>query len=121
VTYTNGASVQVLAYEQGVPGASRFVTPDPGNEYAVIDVQVCAGPSAEIPYNVFGFALQMPDNRRYDPGSTVREPSLGSGTLPAGGGCTRGWVSFEVPVGQRPVFVVWDYSNFVETKWSVDG
>jgi Domain of unknown function (DUF4352) len=119
VTYDDGASVQVFSYEQ--PAAlPEFVEPSPGTEFALIDVEVCAGSNAEAGYNPLGFALQTPDNRQY-PSSygSSREPPLASGTIRPGGGCVRGWVTIEAPSGARPAFVVWNYPGFEIAKWAV--
>ncbi len=116
IDYENGASIQVFVYEQPVAGA--VFDPEPGNEYAVIDVEVCAG-SEEVSYNTFGFVLIAADNRRYDASFGAREPTLGSGDLPAGSGCVRGWVSFEVPQGQRPTTLLWDYFGWEQSRWAI--
>lgn len=118
VTYESGASIQIFTYEQGVHGG--FFDPEAGMEYAVIDVEFCAGRD-EVSYSTLGFGAVMADNRRYD-GLTfpVRDPDLGAGDLPAGSGCVRGWVTNEVPVGQRPVAILWSYFGDLEdVKWSI--
>jgi hypothetical protein len=118
VTFKSGATVAVLSYEQPAP-AMKYTKPDDGMEYARIDVEVCAG-SAETSYNGFGFELQTADNRRWDNGFGVdTNPDLGSGDLPANGGCVRGFVGFELPAGQRPVSVVFDYPGFEQARWMV--
>jgi hypothetical protein len=105
-----------MAWEPVAGG--QFDTPDPGTVYAVIDVQVCAG-SATVSYNDLGFATEMADNRQWSNVlATTRTPDLGSGDLPAGQ-CKRGWVSLESTVGQRPVYVVWDYSNWAQGRWKI--
>jgi hypothetical protein len=120
VTYNSGVSVQVFTYEQGVPSSNQFSKPGAGNEFAVLDVEVCSSASTEIAYNTLGFAAQTADNRRYENSFGItRSPALGAGTLPAGSGCKRGWVTVEVPVGQRPVFIVWNYSSLAEAKWTL--
>lgn len=117
ITYDKGASVQVFSYEQPVTGG-EFDTPDAGTVYALIDVQVCAG-SDTVSYNTLGFAAQMADNRRWENVfGNVRSPDLGSGDLPAGQ-CKRGFVTLESTAGQRPVYVVWDYSGWEQGRWKV--
>jgi hypothetical protein len=120
VQYQSGTTVQVYSYEQGVPGKDSFNQPDAGNEFAVIDAEVCAGSSTTASYNPLGFHLQTPDNRRYDSSfNDARDPRLSSGDIPPNGGCVRGWASFEVPIGQRPSWVVWDYGGYSPAKWDV--
>ncbi len=117
VTYEGGASIQIISYEQGVDGG--YFDPEPGNEYAIVDVEVCAG-SSEISYNEMALAAIMADNRRYsDSFGGARDPGLGSGDLSAGSGCVRGWATLEVPVGQRPVSILWSYGDFEDTRWAV--
>jgi hypothetical protein len=118
VSYTDGATVQLYSYQQGVPSQNQFSQPAAGLELAVLDVQVCAGPSAKMSYNELGFSALAPDNRNYNNSfSAAREPRLLAGDLPAGGGCRRGWVTLEVPKGQRPVYIIWDYAGYQQTRW----
>ena len=119
VPYENGNSVQLYSYEQPVDASNGFSTPSAGSEFAVADAEVCAGATAEAPYNIFGFTAQTPDNRVYDASIGARDPSLSSGTIPAGGGCVRGWVTFEIPVGQRPTYILWQYGGQELVKWTV--
>ena len=61
----------------------------------------------------------MPDKRQYDatlPGA--RDPDVGSGGVPAGGGRKRRYGTLKVPNGQRPTFVVWDYYGTEQTRWA---
>jgi hypothetical protein len=120
LTYANGTTVQVFSYEQGTAKASTGATQPPvaGREFAVIDAEVCASPTAPTPYGAVGFKVQMPDGTLYG-GSIAndREPKLGSGTLPAAGGCKRGLVTLQVPVGQSPRVVVWDYPGYLAANW----
>lgn len=118
VTYENGVSVQLFVYEQPVAG-QPFTTPDPGMELSAADVEFCASPTAEVAYNVLGFYAQTADNRRYQKLGSTRNPGLSAGTLPAGGGCKRGWVTLEAPIGVKPVAVVFSYYGLREVKWSI--
>jgi hypothetical protein len=120
VLYESGASVQVYSYEQGVPSDNSFDQPGAGSEYAVIDVEVCAGATGDAPYNELAFKAQTADNRQYGTQfGSVRDPRLESGTIPTGGGCKRGWVTLEVPIGQRPVNIFFSYGGFAPAKWTV--
>lgn len=112
VTFENSTTLQVFSYQQPVQSSDQYTHPDAGMEYGLADVQFCASPTALISYNSFGFKAQMADNRSYDSTSGVRTPDVGSGDIPAGGGCVRGFVGFALPIGQRPVSIVWDYPGY---------
>jgi Domain of unknown function (DUF4352) len=120
IAYDKGESVQVYSYEQPAE-APRFGSPSAGTEFAVADVEICAIASADAAYNPLGFAVQAPDNRQYRAPlvPSPRTPALQSGTLPAGGGCVRGWVLLEAPIGVRPAFVVWNYPGYDAVKWAI--
>lgn len=108
--------MRVYSYEQPVaPG--RLFTPKAGMEYGVADVEYCAG-TKKASYNVFDWKVQTPDNRQYSPSIGARDPSLSSGEIPPGGGCVRGFVTFEAPIGQKPAAVV--FSQFgPASSWKV--
>jgi len=119
VTYTDGSSIQVYTYEQPAsPG--RYQTADPGMDLAVIDVEFCAGTTSSrtVSYNDLGFKAQMPDNRQYASTYGGRDPDLGSGDIPPSGGCKRGFVTLQLPAGQRPSFVLWDYPGTEQARWA---
>ena len=119
VAYQDGSSIQLFTYEQPVP-QGRFSSVEPGNELAVIDVEFCAATSGRaFSYNDLGFKAQMADNRQYEATYGGRDPDLGSGDLPPGAGCKRGFVTLKVPQGQRPAFVLWDYSGTEQARWTV--
>lgn len=103
--------MQVFSYEQPVPDPDpEFSLLEPGFEWAVIDVEACAGPTEDDTglrfVNPFDFELQMPDNTRLMSDIPVKEPALNDVALPGAGECARGFVTYQVPEGQRPVAVV---------------
>ena len=110
-------SHQVFSYEQPVAPPDRFTNPAAGMEFGVADVEVCAG-TEKVSYNPFAWNAQTPDNRRYRTTfQRLRNPTLSSGDIAPGAGCVRGWVTFELPVGQRPTSLVHDYFGSVVTHW----
>jgi hypothetical protein len=119
-TTAAGTTVTVYAYEQPAVSDNRFIQPDPGNEYAIADVGGCASPSAtKTSYFSSGFfELQMPDHTRRQNTISVREPALHTANLSAGD-CLRGWLTFQVPIGTRPKFII--ASDFINAgsslKW----
>jgi hypothetical protein len=103
----------VYSYTFPAQSSNEFWTPSPGSQYAAIDVEGCAGPrevtgpegNTLMGFHSFIFALQMPDNTRITPTVPAVEPVLPAVNLPAGE-CVRGMVTFEVPQGQTPIYVV---------------
>ena len=109
VETSEGNFIQVYAYEQPVTPENEFITPRDGYEFAAIDVEACAGPSPDTTgtrsINPFEFVAHMPDNTRQEADIPAREPALNHTNLPNPGDCARGWVTFQIPAGVRPVYV----------------
>jgi hypothetical protein len=116
-----GSSLTVYTYEQPVVADSQFpsIEPDPGNEYAAIQVGSCVAATA-MPTSIhaFYFELQMPDDTRRRSSYPVREPALNSTELNTGD-CIRGWVSFQVPVGTRPKLIIFSVDGGASVKWAL--
>ncbi len=112
---TAQGNVTVYAYEAPVspPGA----TPQPGNVFADIDAEGCAGPSAG-PNTGIGpqfFYLQLGQSA-YHPVGTSKEPALRATKL-APGQCARGWVTFEIPQGAKPQYAIFNSSKVI--AWQI--
>ena len=116
-TLASGDQITVYSYTSSVASNNQFLTPKSGNEFSVIDAEACAG-TAQMSINPFSFGLQMPDNSRVNSGISALDPSLHAASL-APGDCARGYVTFEIPQGQAPNFVLFDQSNAPPVKWSV--
>lgn len=128
---SRGNTIAIYTYEQPAP-PPEFFRPDPGMEYAVADVELCATgdlstdafgnerpPEEQVAsVNPFDFELVMPDNSRLQPTIAVREPALNSTDL-AQDECVRGWVSWEVPAGVRPVAVLDKQTGPPNIRWTV--
>ena len=108
----------VHSYESPIPPPDDYTKPDPGKAFAAIDVEGCANPDTNesTGLNPYDFTLQMPDNTRLEPDIGAKEPALNDTTLTPGD-CVRGWVTFQVPQGQKPKFVVFTGSSII--KWAV--
>ena len=116
----------VYSYVSPAQSANEFRQPKAGYQFAVIDVETCAGSvevtdptgSTQLNINPFQFSLQMPDNTRIQPNLfAAPEPTLPSANLSAGD-CVRGNVSFEVPQGQTPTFVLQE--AVPPAKWAIE-
>jgi hypothetical protein len=118
-----GGKVTVYGYEQPASGLNRYQTPQqPNSEFSAVDAQVCATGASGLDANSFDFRLQFSDNSQREP-SYGKEPALNS-TKVATGDCLRGWITFEVPAGQRPGFVLYRVQTSTggtppPIKWSV--
>jgi hypothetical protein len=101
-----GGKVTVYTYEQPATGISQYVTPQtPGSEFSAVDAEVCATGTGGLYGQPSDFALQFPDNTERQ-SSYGKQPDL-SGRQLGAGDCARGWVTFEVPAGQRPSVVTY--------------
>jgi hypothetical protein len=117
-----GNTITVHSYEQPATGISSYRSPQgAGNEFAAIDVEACATSGQASTVNSFNFKLQMPDNTRRDV-TSGKDPALNFTNL-AANDCVRGWVTFEVPAGQRAAYVTYDDSSLstggTPLKWTV--
>jgi hypothetical protein len=107
-----GIEATLYAYEQPVPPAREFEDPAPGQEFAVADYEVCTTDEADpgsggvvIEVGVIDLALVLAE------GNVRIQPSVWDARGPAfpeiaglfEDECVRGWATFEIPVGQRPV------------------
>jgi hypothetical protein len=105
-SFDNGGSVTVHSYEQPVFSPNQFAKPKAGNDYAMLDVEGCAG-DMQATLNPFDFQGQMSDNTRLRATLiTGLEPQLHhTDLLP--GDCVRGNVGLEVPQGQSPQAIIY--------------
>jgi hypothetical protein len=103
--------VTVMSYVDGFRSSDQFISPSQGNQWSAVEVVHCAGdaahyqePSGTGPQLL---SLQMRDNTRRDPEFVgVKQPALTDVQFSGPGDCARGWVTFQVPVGQRPAFIL---------------
>ena len=96
----------MYSYEQPATGISQYLTPQaPGNEFSAVDAEVCATGTAGLSAGSYDFGLQYPDNTERQ-SSYGKQPDLSNRQL-AAGDCARGWVTYEVPRGQRPSVVTY--------------
>lgn len=114
---SEGNAVHVHAYQQPLP--PKDLEPDPGKEFAAVEVEICAGPRSAPRATPESFALELPDGARqgrsfFGP----KEPALAATRL-AARACVRGWVNFEVPKGTRASHVVFEGSS--SARWAVGG
>ena len=124
-TFRYEDTTTVYSYVSPDQSANEFIQPKAGNQFAVIDVEICAGsgegigPSGntQLSINPFQFSLQIPDNTRIEPTLLASpEPALPAANLSAGE-CVRGNLGFEVPQGQTPTFVLQEGTP--SAKWAI--
>jgi len=98
---TSGFKVTVYAVKNPQPSANSLVTPQTGDHFVSVDVQVTNPGSNQQPFSsLIGFHLLDAQNRQYD------EDITGAGLNPgppdgqiAGGQSIRGFVVFQIPNG----------------------
>lgn len=112
-TTDEGNTVTVRSFEQPVSG--EVVGASAGREFAAVEAEVCAGRrSARV--SPARFILEAADGSRYARSYFgPKEPAFPDGPVMAKQ-CVQGWVSFEVPEGERPRYVVFDGSSV--GRWS---
>lgn len=118
---SGGNSAIAHAYKQPFSAPDRVDLLDAGNEFASVDVEVCAGANTTNAVTTPDlWQLEMPDNRRPKPltyALPIRDPEFPNGPL-AAGECVRGWVTFQAPKGVRASDVVLASTN-PAGKWTV--
>ena len=95
------ATLQVFAYDQGFPAPSDSKEkPQAGNVFAAVDLEVCSTRDIFSMYPEY-FRLELPGGRFARHRFTVKDPTF---RMVVSAGCNRGWLSFEVPENQRPLW-----------------
>lgn len=119
VPMRNGESVQVYTYEPNTAPTNPFSKAQPGNSFAAIDVEGCAGigGSRTGVLNPFYFTLTLADGTRVQTSIPVKEPALPVGPQPANE-CRRGFVTYEVSSEAKAVAVVLDAPG-LNITWSI--
>ena len=99
---------------------SEYFQPDPGTEWVAADVEACAGPeSKNFSISPFEFELQLADNTRAESNFMSKDPSLNHTEL-SPGDCVRGFISYEVPTGKKPIKFIYNELTFfsgAKIKW----
>lgn len=89
------------------PGAD-MITPGPGNEFVVVDVQVkVTGSTIKLVSPMSDMSLQTGSNYTYDPSFTGPPPQFPNGEI-GGGQTARGMVNFEVPSGTKDLYFIFN-------------
>jgi len=100
---TAKGTIVAYAYEANVTDGA---TPDPDTKFVAVDVEACGGPKADAHTGIQpeAFYLQV-GTAAYHPLTTgVRAPALHQ-TVLAPGRCARGWVTFQIPIAQKPQYL----------------
>ena len=97
----------VFGYTAPVAATARNAKPAPtGQEYAQVDAQSCAGPSAANSVGPADFVLQLSSGGQVGPRLNVRDPALYQNRLQAGA-CIRGFITFQIPAGTTGSLVIY--------------
>jgi hypothetical protein len=111
--------IRVYQYYPQVQSQNQFMQPKAGMEFGAINVEGCANNDAQsFSLNPFFFNIQMPDNTRREAAFPVAEPPLNHTDL-APGECVRGWVTFEVPQGQKPNAIYFKPMGGESARWNI--
>ena len=113
VTY-QGLTTAVVAAERGWKSSNQFVKPKPGMEFLAVEVKIDNTTAAPRDFNAFAFKVVTADSARWSPSVGWREPSLSYGQVLAGSS-VRGWLVFEVPVGNPATQLLWTPQIIGET------
>ena len=110
----DGNTLVVRSYESSL--SVKGAKPEPGSEFSAIDVEGCAVTSSGRDLMAIGpdaFTLRLQDGTRVKPevfsdqDAPVKEPALQ--TMHTGGAtCPQGFVTFQVPRGEKPDLIVFE-------------
>lgn len=116
------AEVTATAYAFKQPVAKNATPPDQeGFEWGAADVEVCPAADGTVAHD--NWHLVYADHTVMDP-SSVGYQQFPQPEYPwderavSGGRCIRGWITFAVPVGKKPVMVEYSPRNYV-IDWAV--
>jgi hypothetical protein len=114
-----GNQLTMYSFELPASATTAGANAKAGSVLAAADVEGCANPAVKgggAKIDAQRFRLELPDGTKILAGSAAKSPALPPATIPAGK-CIRGWISFEVPLGKRPAFLI--YSGTSEIRWSL--
>ena len=114
-TLDSGNSVTVFSGQSGVPPEESVYPAREGMDFFVVEAEVCVPESADEPsyFTPREFNLLNDDTVRRMASVPTRLPALrGSSVDP--GGCSRGYITFQVEEGEEPQAVVYEGSSVVE-------
>lgn len=116
------AQVTATAYAFKQPVAKGATPPDQeGFEWGAADVEVCPAADGTVAHD--NWHLVYADHTVMDP-SSIGYQQFPQPEYPwderqvIGGRCIRGWITFAVPVGKKPVMVEYSPRNYV-IDWAV--
>jgi len=116
-TYDDGSSVQVYSYEQ--PSVTdSILKPPAGTELASVDVEVCTGTRAQTSITQQGLVAYAPVGGTYRADARGKFPALLLGPA-SPGTCTRGYLAYYPPVGERASYLVWQEAGWEMARWKV--
>jgi hypothetical protein len=116
-TYDDGSSVQVYSYEQPAVTDS-ILKPPAGTEHASVDVEVCTGTRAQTSITQRGLVAYAPVGGTYRADARGKFPALLLGPA-SPGTCTRGYLAYYPPVGERASYLVWQEAGWEMARWKV--
>jgi hypothetical protein len=114
-------TVTVYSVDEPVIPSGEESPPAAGDEFAVADAQLCAGPNGAPLFGISNsFSLVFADGSRVMPSVLSAEsPAFsGSGTI-AADRCSRGFITFEIPSGSVPSSI--EFRQFGTYAWKLGG
>jgi hypothetical protein len=92
--------------------------PSGGLVLGAADIKACAAADATAVTGVSPalFTVETADKTAWPSVPAAKKPALGSGLLPANK-CVRGWVTFRLPEGEKPLYV--DLVSSAVVKWQI--
>jgi hypothetical protein len=114
-------TVTVFSVLHPVPAPDSSSPPEAGREFAVADVQVCAGPAGSqtgVTSSLFYLAFSGGE-RVSTTGAAARLPNLADVQGMAPRQCARGYVTFEIAAGTRPAAVVYEPDALRTYRWTL--
>ena len=109
---TTKGYVIVHTYEP-LPTPTTGVTPAPGDSFGAADIEACAGPNADASTGVSTVRFHLQIGKFTVRATTsVMKPAL-TDTVLAPNHCVRGWLTFEIPAGSKPAYVIFQTTKVI--------
>lgn len=113
-------TVTVSNVERNWNSGNQFITPDSGNEYVKVQVDIQNNSNNQVSYNTFDWKIQNSNGviKDVDSAAFVADGALNSGEL-AASGKVSGFLVFQVPAGDEGLVLQYSPSFWISKKLEI--
>lgn len=113
-------TVTISNVERNWNSGNQFITPDSGNEYVKVQVDIQNNSNNQVSYNTFDWKIQNSNGviKDVDSAAFVADGALNSGEL-AANGKVSGFLVFQVPAGDEGLVLQYSPSFWTSKKLEI--